>query len=50
LHSKAGACTIGIAYRAAEANHPGKGREGSPLTKILRKKGPAIQAEERRIL
>lgn len=26
-----GACTIELAYQAAEANHPDEGREGSPL-------------------
>jgi hypothetical protein len=36
LRRFAGACTIKLAYQAAEANHPDEGREGSPLKKIDR--------------
>ena len=33
LRTGEGACSIEIAYQAAEANRPGQGRAGSPLTK-----------------
>jgi hypothetical protein len=45
LHCFAGECTIRIAYQAAEANHPDKGREGLPLKETLCQQSPAIPAE-----
>ena len=35
LQGDSSACSIKVAYQAAEANHPGLGREGSPLRRII---------------
>jgi len=35
LRTFRGACTIKLAYQAADANHPGTGSEGSPLTRDI---------------
>jgi hypothetical protein len=43
----AGACTIELAYQAAEANHPDQGRDGSPLTKDSLQTGPAHHSGSR---
>jgi len=45
LRGSVGACSIEIAYQAAEANHPNQGRAGSPLTKDTSQTWPASQAE-----
>jgi hypothetical protein len=45
LRGGVGACSIEIAYQAAEANHPDWGRVGSPLTKDTSQSEPAERAE-----
>ncbi len=45
LRGGVGVCSIEIAYQAAEANHPDRGRAGSPLTKDTSQPEPAEQAE-----
>ena len=44
LRSGVGACSIEIAYQVAEANHPNRGRAGSPLTKDTSQPEPSERA------
>ncbi len=45
LHGEPSTCSIEVAYQAAEANHPGLGREGSPLRRMTRRQGQAFRPE-----
>ena len=50
LQGEPSACSIEVAYQAAEANHPGLGREGSPLKGQFAGRDQAILVWRRRIV